>query len=66
MNVEPPPARRVHCEVALAPEEERDVEDDRDEKRRPQPEVLAANTLISIPRADPAPILYTMLALGEE
>ena len=65
MDTEAPPTLRIHRQIALTPEEERDVENDGDEESEPEPEVLAANTLVGVPRANPTPVLYTKLVSAE-
>ena len=58
MDTEAPPSFRIHGQIALTPEEEWDIEDDGDKKSEPEPEILAADTLVGVARANPTPVLH--------
>jgi hypothetical protein len=52
----------VYLDVPAAPEIQRDVEDGRNDKCNPEPDVLAPDTPLEVAFTDPAPVLSSRTA----
>ena len=66
VHAEAPPFVGVHGEPSLAPEIERDVDEQRRGQGEPEPEILARDALRQETASDPTPKLCRIQRVGEQ